>query len=195
MNEPMANTNVFTVIGASSHSNKARAPHDFYAIDPKALEMLLDLETFNKNIWECACGQGHLSRVLEARGYNVVSTDLVDRGYGTANVDFLQCTEYFDGDIITNPPYNLAINFVKHALDLVPAGNKVAMFLKLTFLESQSRRKFFDESPPKIIYVSSGRLKCGINGDFNANSSSAVAYAWFVWIKGFTGSPQVKWFN
>lgn len=41
-------------------------------------------------VWECACGEGHISKVLESHGYDVVSTDLVYRGYGRLNpCDFL----------------------------------------------------------------------------------------------------------
>lgn len=74
-------------------------------------------------------------------------------------------------------------------------GRKVAMFLKLQFLEGKSRKQFFLENPPKAIYVSSSRLICAINGEFDKISSSAVAYAWFVWEKGFTGDPIIKWIN
>jgi len=59
----------------------------------------------------------------------VYSTDLVDRGYGEGNVDFLACTEQFDGDIITNPPYKFAKEFVEKGLELVPEGRRVFMFL------------------------------------------------------------------
>lgn len=67
------------------------------------------------------------------------------------------------------------------------------MFLKLQFLEGKNRKKFFKENPPKVVYVSSSRLECGINGKFSG--TSAVAYAWFVWEKGFKGEPVIRWFN
>lgn len=73
---------IFTQIGARNYALTEREINDYYATEPKALELLLDIETFDKNVWECACGEGHLSKVLEARGYNVRSTDLIDRGYG-----------------------------------------------------------------------------------------------------------------
>ena len=72
------------------------------------------------------------------------STDLVDRGYGKGNVDFVACTKQFDGDIITNPPYKFAKEFVEKGLELVPEGRRVFMFLKLQFLEGKTRRKLFD---------------------------------------------------
>ena len=187
----------FATIGASNHSSTDREDNDFYATDPKALELLLDLEEFDFSVWECACGKGHLAEVLKKRGYYVKSTDLIDRGYGIGGVDFLQCTEKHNGDIITNPPYKYAQAFVEKAMELIPEGNRVAMFLKLTFLESKNRREMFNKYPPECIYVSSSRLQCALGGDFEKykTTSTAVAYAWFIWRKGFRGEPKVRWFN
>ena len=189
---------VFVCNGASNHSDKEREIYDYYATEPKALELLCDIENFSPTVWECACGQGHLSEVLKSRGYKVMSSDLIYRGYGYGNVDFLRTGKPFDGDIITNPPYKYAREFVEHALDIVTEGHKVAMFLKLTFLESKARRKLFEKYPPKIIYVASARLQCAKNGDFETYSKgvgTAVAYAWFIWEKGFKGDTVVRWFN
>ena len=186
----------FVTNGASNHSTTERETNDFYATDPKALELLLDIEEFDPYVWECACGEGHLSEVLKKRGYIVKSTDLIDRGYGEGGVDFLQTHETHNGDIITNPPYKYGQQFVEHALELIPEGNRVVMFLKLTFLESQNRRELFKRYPPEYIYVSSSRLYCALGGDFDGfKNSSAVAYGWFIWRKGFTGEPRVRWFN
>ncbi len=187
--------NSIRTLGASSLSKGERQAEDFYATEPKAIELLLAEETFNKNVWECACGQGHLSKVLKAHGYEVKSTDLINRGYGVGGIDFLSTTEKWGGCIITNPPYKYAQEFIKHALELVPDGEKVAMFLRLQFLEGKQRKEFFLANPPKTIYVSSGRLKCAKDGKFEEMTGSAVAFAWFVWEKGYKGSPQVKWIN
>jgi len=175
------------------HTTNNREEHDYYATDPKALELLLDLEPINKNVWECACGEGHLAKVFENHGFNVKATDLIDRGYGVGGIDFLKCDERFDGDIVTNPPYRYAREFVEHALDLIGNGNKVIMFLKITWLEGKERRKLFEKFPPKTIYVASGRLHCGKNGVFVKNN--IACYAWYVWEKGFNGEPVVRWFN
>lgn len=189
---------IYKTLGASNHTDKERQSEDFYATEPKAAELLLKLEDFNENIWECACGEGDLSKVFEEAGHKVLSTDLVDRGYGQGGVDFLQCTEIFDGDIITNPPYKYAKEFVEKALELVPDGNKVAMFLKLQFLEGKARKALFEKYPPKTIYVASGRLLCAKNGDFEgmkAGGGSAVAYCWYIWEKSYVGDTVIKWFN
>lgn len=187
---------VYTPLGASNHSEVTRAQHDYYATDPRAMELLLEQETFSPDIWECACGEGHLSKVLIHHGYNVRSTDLIYRGYGeNAPLDFLQSNEFFRGDIITNPPYKYALEFVKKAIQTVEDRRKVAMFLKLQFLEGKERKKFFLENPPQTVYVSSSRLLCALNGDFTKTKSSAVAYAWFVWLKGSKQNPVIKWIN
>lgn len=189
---------VFAVLGATNHSQNQREENDFYATDPIAMELLLNMEQFSNDIWECACGEGHLSKVLEARGYNVISTDLIDRGFGESGVDFLSTTHQFDGDIITNPPYKYAREFVEHAIESVTDGHKVAMLLKIQFLEGKARRELFEKYPPQFIYISSNRINCCKNGDFSPEqrkNNSAQAYAWYIWTKGFTGEPTVRWFN
>lgn len=204
MKDWVGNTkSAFTCNGASNHSAGEREPLDYYATDPRAVELLLEQEEFAPHVWECACGEGHMAKVLEQHGYDVLSTDVVDRGYGIGYVDFLAVTkedikEDFPRDIITNPPYKYAKEFVEHALDLSAEGTKIAMFLKLTFLEGQKRRVLFEKYPPQTVYVSSSRLQCAKNGDFegdNAKNGTAIAYAWFVWRKGFQGPTNIKWFN
>lgn len=190
---------IYVTLGASNHVEHDRAEHDYYATDPMALEKFLECSkndlTINPNIWECACGNGILSEVLLKHGYNVLSSDLVDRGYSKYfNIDFLQQTSIFEGDILTNPPYKYATDFVKHALKLVPDGNHVIMFLKIQFLEGKERYKLFKENPPKYIYVHSTRVNCFINGIVpEKTSASAVCYGWYVWEKGYKGDSIVRW--
>lgn len=188
---------VFSTLGASNHTDKERQINDFYATDPIAAELLLQEELFSRNIWECANGQGHLAKVFEKHGFNVRKSDLIRRTEGVEILDFLSPdnSEKWCGDIITNPPYKFAVDFVRKALSLVEDGRKVAMFLKVQFLEGKERKKLFQEYPPKVIYVSSSRILCAKNGCFNHKDGSAVAYAWFVWEKGFKGDPIIKWIN
>lgn len=188
---------VFTTLGASNHVPEERATDDFYATDPRAVELLLELEAFAPVIWEPACGKGHISKVLAAHGYEVISTDLVYRGFGDPEpLDFLKETlEGFEGDIITNPPYSMGLEFISRALESVRPGGKVAMFLKVQFLEGQKRGEFFKHTPPRTVYISRSRLACFKNGDMSQKAESAIAYAWYVWEKGFTGDPVIKWFN
>ena len=137
-----------------------------------------------------------MAKVFEAEGYRVRATDLIDRNFGISGVDFLQCEDTYKGHIITNPPYKYATEFVEHSLEIIENGYKVAMLLRLQFLEGKKRRELFDKYPPKFVYVSSSRIMCVKNGDFNnKNIGSAVAYAWFIWEKGYVGDTIVRWFN
>lgn len=181
----------FATLGASNHSDHERETHDYYATEPSTIDALLTVQSFHGPIWECACGEGHLSKRLLELGKEVVSTDLIDRGYGEGGVDFLATTTTRAPNILTNPPYKYAQEFVEKAMGL--ATGKVAMFLKLTFLEGQKRRKMFEKYPPKYVYVFSQRKKCAINGKFEDTGSSAAAYAWFVWQPGYTGKTEVQW--
>lgn len=191
-------SSVFKTIGASNHTEKERETHDYYATEPKAAELLCDLFTFSPLIWECACGEGHLAKVFENRGYLVKATDLIDRGYGEGGIDFLKCDTSFNGDIITNPPYKYAQEFAEKALSLVKDGHHVALFLKLTFMEGKKRKTLFSKFPPKYIYVSSSRLLCAKNAEFDKmrdNGGGALAYGWYIWEKGYCGDTVIKWFN
>lgn len=189
---------IFKSLGASNHTNNEREKNDYYATDPVAIDELLKKETLNHNVWECACGGLHLSNRLKELGYNVRTSDLVKRveDDNIEVLDFLSYQGKYDGDIVTNPPYILAKEFVLKALDIVNEGNKVVMLLKLLFLESQNRyEELFKLYPPKKIYVFSKRVRCQINGDFNKDTSSAICYAWYVWEKGYKGLPTIDWIN
>ena len=188
---------VYKPLGATNHTADARENNDYYATSPIAAELLLGLEPFSRRIWEPACGEGHLSKVLEAHGYEVISTDLVYRGYGSGGVDFLSFEGTFDGDIITNPPYKYAKEFVEKALEVTEDGHKVAMFLKILFLEGKERKALFQSTPLRTVYVSSSRILCAKNGNFSAMEKigGAVAYGWFVWEKGYAGEAYLRWFN
>ena len=190
---------VYKAIGASNHTEEEREEHDYYATEPKAIDVLLNEGgvTLAKDVWEPACGEKHLSNRLVDYGYNIRNSDIIDRVKdGSIEVlDFFECNEKWDGDIVTNPPYKYAIEFVEKALSLVSDGRKVYMFLKLTFLEGQKRKKLFKKYPPKCVYVSSSRIICAKNGDFENTDGSAVAYAWFEWVKGYSGGTIIKWIN
>lgn len=199
----------FVTLGASNHTDHDRAEHDYYATEPIAADLLCGVERFDGGIWENCCGEGHLSKRLEELGNKVVSTDLIDRGYGQGGIDFFKCKKPLARNIVTNPPYKYAKEWVKHSLELI--DGKLALFLPIQFLESETRRKLFEETPPRTIYVCTNRVLCGINGNFyakdkNGNTiyskdgtpkrmSSAKCYAWFVWEKGIKTDPIIKWIN
>lgn len=185
---------VYTTLGASNHVEEEREENDFYATDPTAIDDLLSVERFEGSVWEPAAGCGHLTDRLRALGQEVVESDIMDRGIrGFQIIDYLKTNLILGDNIITNPPYKYALEFIQKSLEVVQPGKKIAMFLKLTFLEGQKRALFFKEYPPETIYVYSARKKCAKNGAFTAVGSSAIAYAWYVWRKEVYNQTVIKW--
>lgn len=171
-----------------------REENDYYATDPKAMIKLLEHETFNEYIWEPACGEGNLSEVLKEYGYEVFSTDLIDRCYQDKQMDFLKDSYQFNGDIITNPPFKYTNEFIIKALASIPEGNKVAMFLQLKYLSGKKRfKEIYSKYPPSKVYVFTTRICCSKNNTPEGFKGDAMNYAWFVWEKGKYGPTYLKW--
>lgn len=168
-----------------------RETHDFYPTWPAATRALLAVERFDGAIWEPACGDGAMSRVLKAAGHVVVSSDLIDRGYGEGGRDFLMEWAPRAPNIVTNPPFRWAVEFVDRALMLTTG--KVALFLRLAFLEGVERGKWFPATPLARIHVMSRRVpiargKMSEKGD----GHGVIAFAWFVWEHGHAGAASIN---
>ena len=170
-----------------------RAENDYYPTPKETTEALLLRETFEGSIWECASGEGWMSKVIEEWGYNVYSSDIRidDNVYGDKGIDFLKANKFVD-NIITNPPYKYAKDFLEHSLRC--SRKKVALLLKLVFLESASRYPIFMLNNLEHIFVFSRRQKIYRLGEVGKNSG-LIAYAWFVWNKDYYGKPMVDWIN
>lgn len=169
-----------------------KSSDDYFATPPKAVRALCQQVRFRPTVIEPCCGEGHISRTLEELGYTVESSDIVYRGFGKPGKhDFLEstCAQLYGADIITNPPYNMAQQFIEHAIENSDKDAKIAMLLRLTFLESQKRKPLFEAYPLTAVYVFRSRIGCAKNGEFKVDSRgdlnvpSAVAYAWFLWDK------------
>lgn len=163
---------------------------DFFPTPSWATYALVDNEKFIGDIWECACGDGAMSRVLEQRGRAVLSTDLFERGYGEAGHDFLNPTRSAD-NIITNPPYNCAEGFV--ASGVKHSRHKFALLLRLAFLEGANRANtIFARVPPARVWVFSERITFYPKGAI-VKGTGTTAYAWFVWDKDTPGTTELRW--
>ncbi|WP_338466295.1 hypothetical protein RXV95_12070 [Novosphingobium sp. ZN18A2] len=163
---------------------------DFYPTPPWATFALVDNEKFDGEIWEPACGDGTMARVIEAAGHRVRATDLYDRGFGTTGIDFLKTDVEVD-NIITNPPFNAAEGFVAKSLQLT--RRKFALLLRLAFLEGANRQKtIFLKTPPTRVWVFSERITF-YPANAEKRGSGTTAYAWFVWDKESIGSTELKW--
>lgn len=188
----MENNNALSIVG-SSRKNGDREENDFYPTPQYAVTKLLELEKFDGSFWECACGEGDITKALNNFGYNdVYSSDLIDRGFGESPIDFLKYDGKKFDNIITNPPFKFAQEFVEISKKF--ANQKIAMLLKTTFLESASRYNMFKDTefPLKTVYQFSKRLTIYKNGEKMKNSGM-IAYAWFVWDKSYKGNPQIDW--
>ncbi len=172
---------------------ETRERDDFYRTPPSAVSALLAVETFSPIVWEPACGDGAISNVLIDAGYKVVSTDLVDRGYGIPKRDFLLERNLLAPSVITNPPFKLADEFALFALGL--GAEKVALLCRLAWLEGGKRHKeLWSRRPPARIWVFCRRQTLWRGDDPNAkDQGGAIAFAWFVWDVGHTGSPALGW--
>jgi hypothetical protein len=163
---------------------------DFFPTPRWATFALVENEKFSGEIWECACGDGTMSRVLAETGQPVRSTDLYDRGFGESGVDFLTSQSGAD-NIVTNPPYNCAEQFV--ASGVKHAKRKFALLLRLAFLEGANRaRTIFASTPPARVWVFSERITF-YPGGVEPKGSGTTAYGWFVWDKDAPGSTELKW--
>lgn len=192
---------------AGGNPKNKRVENDFYATNPKAVEMLLkQYDIFGNKILEPCVGQGHIVKAVENfyRGWKTFTClDIVDRGFpNTIQQDFLtwETDEKFEA-IITNPPFSLAKEFVEKGLELLDEKGQMAMFLKIQFLEGEKRRELFKKYPPKYIYVFEKRMATWNNGqEFNIDQKTGKAkkwattmcHAWFVWEKGSTSEPIVR---
>ena len=176
-----------SIIGVS----KGRGEHDYYKTPPEATRAILREETFDGSIWEPACGDGAISKILEEFGYEtIISSDLVDRGFGVGGVDFLANVVTVD-NIITNPPYSLAQEFVEHSLKC--AKKKIILLCKIQFLAGMKRKKLFETTPFKGIYVCSRRLKMDRAHETPSPNSGMMDFAWFVWDYDYQYSPTIQW--
>lgn len=183
-------------MGAKNNTSK-RERNDFYATDPNAIDLLLKSVQPKGKIYECCCGQGHLSERLKQRGFSVISTDLVNRGYGCGGVDFLKLDKLPDGvhTICTNPPYGISTDIIEHALNLMSNGDEMYMFLKTLYLEGSERyNRIYSQYPPYKVLQFVKRVTCAKNADFVNNAGGGyVSYMWFCWRKGYVGNTILEW--
>lgn len=185
------------LIGAGPKAK--RAVHDFYATPPECTEALIRAEGSSlllRPVVEPCCGEGHISRVLRRYGAEVESSDLIARGYGRGGVDFLKTRrQLICKAIVTNPPFSLAADMVRHAMHL--RAEKIAMLLKLQFLETQQRADLMEECWQSHgyslvrVHVFINRVALWKNGI--PCKGGMMALGWYVWEK--TSLPQPTLLN
>ena len=166
---------------------------DCYETPAVATNALMAVETLPEIIWEPACGPGAIVEVLRTMGKTVIATDLVDYGCenSIARRDFLMEQSAPDGceAIVTNPPFKLASEFVRHGLLLVP---KVVLLLRLAFLEGTGRSDVIDGGKFARVHVFRNRLpRMHRRGWEGAEATNTMAFAWFVWDRAHNGPTEM----
>ena len=199
---------------AGGNPKNDRVDSDFYATNPKAVHKLLLKYSINgTEILEPCIGNGNIANAIKDfynnKGLNITGVDIVDRGYPNTIVhDYLtwKTDKKFDC-IITNPPYSLAKEFVEKSMALLNDGydgdgypnGQLIMFLKIQFLEGAKRKELFEKYPPKYIYVFRNRMATWNNGEpLDPNGkrwATTMCHAWFIWEKGSTTEPTVRWLD
>ena len=187
---------------AGTSTTRERVDNDYYATPTTSTEALLEEVQFKGSFLEPCIGGGHIAEVIKRYYPDEVlyGMDLVDRGYPrTIVADFLEYDfkdRKFD-NIITNPPYSLAQEFLEKGMIVLNENGKIAMFLKIQFLEGAKRKEMFSKYPPKYIYVFTKRQNPWRNGspvdEKGKPWSSTMCFAWFVWEEGFKGEPIIRW--
>lgn len=194
-------------------TGSARAPfaergHDLYETPPEAVRALLSVEDVPMRVWEPAAGRGAIVRVLRTHGIETIATDLVHYPNNAgiqSGVDFLEqpAMLYETAAIVTNPPFNIAPEFVKHALDISPRSY---LLLRGMFLEGQ-RWYRPDEHPKGLgfrdhlarVWMFAPRLPMMHRHGFagRKNHNSGMAFAWFVFDRSVArfNPPQIRWLN
>lgn len=179
-------------------NNINREINDFYATLPTEVENILRHEDLKGIVLEPCCGMGHMCEGIKRSGFKgqVIATDLIDRGYGEGELDFLsEDYPYMKniGTIIINPPFKYIEQFVNKSLEI--ATDKVILFARNQFAEGQSRyENIFKNNPPTRIYQYVDRVACAKDGDFNKVLSSNMAFGWFVWDKNTNNKDTIfRW--
>lgn len=143
-------------------------------------------EKFNGLVWEPACGDLAMANVISK--YNEVrATDL------SLGQDFFFEPMNAVPNIITNPPFKLAEEFIARSKQI--ATEKIAMLLKLSFLEGQKRFELFKDTkfPLKTVYVFCRRVTFHPKKLENKKTSGMIAFAWYVWDKQHSGPATIDW--
>ena len=192
---------VFKCLGATNHKVEGeREKNDFYATPNIGTENLLNMlnkhnVVLPKTIIDPGVGAGGIANVLKENDYNVIGYDIVDRGFPNVILqDYLTISrpEIEEIGIIGNFPYKNILEFTYKSLSLLKEGEILCSLSRIQFLESEKRRRLFDEQPPKFVFVFSKRINCHLGG-IERPVSSAICYCWVVWEKGFKGYPIIDW--
>ena len=170
----------YAINATGTQHGKTPEPNHFYPTPPEPIESLIsyyqDIIDGHK-FHDASCGDGRISEILRGHGFVCHATDLIDRGYGTAPVDFLSipADKYAVGEFSTiqNPPFKLWTEFVFKCHELrMPF---IAMFAKQQVFNAAKRLPLWRKHPPKAVHPITWRV------DFSGQGRPPMDCCWIVW--------------
>ena len=170
---------------ATNRRSGVRSKLDHYETPRHTLMSLLAHHKIKYPVLEPCAGHGSIANILKSNG-DVVTNDIDLDMVCDFNFNFLTWgpSNKFK-TILTNPPFNLAESIIKKSIQDIEFGNEVIMLLRLNFLGSEKRRRFWNNYPAKKIYALSKRPRFIRSGD-------STEYGWFVWQKGWSGNTTLE---
>ena len=195
------------IVNTGGHSSKQNNIDranvlDGYHTPRVATLALLEREPLFDDVWEPCNGFSRISRVLREKGMRVATSDIY-RWHNETMVerDFMDFTDLpgpfreSGCDIVTNPPFRQAQLIIEKAMELLHDGGKLCLLLRLQFLEGRKRRQMFATYPPVRVLVFSYRLPRMHQFLYTGPRAggSALAFAWFIFQKGYHGPTTVEW--
>ena len=170
-----------------------RKKSDFYETPYSITEQLLEREHFNNSnsFLEPCCGNGAIVKVLKKHNLHVNYYDIKD------GINFLDEKKYYD-NIITNPPFSLAKEFILKCKEIV--NEKFALLLPLNYLHGEERyKKIYKDTvfPLKCIYIFT---RYPLLGEFLREDgkyhTGMIVYTWYIWDKNWNKEyPIIKWIS
>ena len=171
-----------------------RDAHDWYVEPLWVSERLFEVEAFEGNVWDPACGLGRIVASAKGAGLQSHGMDIVSRSeFCIGEFDFLSASDPWP-NIVSNPPFGIAEKFVAHALKL--AARKVAMLLPANWVQGDKRSRWLASTPLRRVYFITPRPSMPPGAAIAAGQkpgNGTTDYAWFVWLQGYDGPPQINW--
>jgi hypothetical protein len=193
----MNSESIAAVVGTGGRSTMAarveqRDSLDFFPTPPWGTRALVERVlphigvALTGPVWECACGEGHMSDVLAEYGVPVIASDIVSYREGQKVQDFLDTTIEAPrvNWIITNPPFNeRSLQFVLRGFEIARVG--MAMFTRTQWATEGLARyeRIFRDRPPTCFAPFVERVPL-CKGRWDPDGSTATAYCWSIWVRG-----------
>jgi hypothetical protein len=170
-------------------SNYARKPQDAYQTPDWVLQCVFDHVPWARRVWEPACGEGNLVRVLADNGFNVYATDIKD------GEDFFSFRDNRDCEgIVTNPPYEDSAVFIQHAIDLMqPVNGFVMMLLPIDYACAKTRRQLFADSNVFAKKIELTKRIVWFEREDEKKAAPSENHAWFLWNWRRAERPGIFW--